>query len=116
MPSRPGQVGQPTVAEARECLGPIVHAPSLVRRPCPRRQPATTLRLMPDSATSASVTTSIEGDVTVIRIDDGKANALSFEVIGGHVGGARPRRPSARRPSSCWAARASSPPASTSRS
>ena len=36
---------------------------------------------MPDSATSPSVTTSIEGDVTVIRIDDGKANALSFEVI-----------------------------------
>jgi enoyl-CoA hydratase len=37
---------------------------------------------MPDSATSSSVTTSVEGDVTVIRIDDGKANALSFEVIG----------------------------------
>jgi enoyl-CoA hydratase len=36
---------------------------------------------MPDSATSPSVSTSIEGDVTVIRVDDGKANALSFEVI-----------------------------------
>jgi enoyl-CoA hydratase len=36
---------------------------------------------MPDSATSPSVSTTVEGDVTVIRIDDGKANALSFEVI-----------------------------------
>ena len=36
---------------------------------------------MSDSAASPSVTTSTEGDVTVIRIDDGKANALSFEVI-----------------------------------
>ena len=71
----------------------------------------TSVRSMTES--SPAVTYTLEGGVAVIRVDDGKANALSHVPLDGSQLDPRADDGPGRRPGR--AARASSPPGSTSR-